>query len=94
VRAVTTAQEKLIHWITLARYERYDMRRDPGETVPLTAGAEVDRLTARLSTWEQRHTARQDVTREAGPASASERTRPTAAQDEIERQLRSLGYLE
>ncbi len=94
VRSVTTAGEKLIHWITLDRYERYDVRSDPAEGFPRATGNEVDRLTAVLSDWERRHGARQGVTVATEAAAAGERKQAGSRQDEIDQQLRSLGYLE
>lgn len=90
LRSLTLPHEKLIDWITLERREWFDLERDPGELEPRTSGQPLRRAVDRLARWIDEHPGRQKDAPSATSDSAERRKRDA----EIERDLRSLGYLD
>ncbi len=90
VRSLTTPEGKLIDWITLGKKEWFDLRRDSRELAPRTSGNELIKAAAELAAWVKDHP-RRDVAGRVGetpPAPSAQQAR------ELERELRSLGYVE
>jgi hypothetical protein len=89
VRAVTTTDHKLIHWITLDRYELFDIGRDPLEHSPRQDRDGMRPLGELLAEWEQAHALADEEYESHSPAAGrNEDLR------ELDRQLRGLGYAE
>jgi len=87
VRALTLPSEKLVDWSTLGKREWFDSTSDLRESAPLTSGPRVQRAADMLARWVATHPLRATGAR-SGPDESAERDR------EMERELRSLGYLE
>ncbi|TFH24075.1 MAG: hypothetical protein E4H03_04560 [Myxococcales bacterium] len=83
VRSLTTADAKLVHFVTKDEAVWFDLAGDPLESTPLTDAAELARLQALLDRWLLEHP-RQPVT--VGAVAAEKR--------EIDRQLKALGYVD
>ena len=88
LRSLTSENEKLIDWITLERREWFDLARDPNEHSPLQAASGWKRAREQLSTWLVGHPTKHT----AGDSAPSDEQRARNA--EMERELRSLGYVE
>jgi arylsulfatase A-like enzyme len=90
LRSLTRATDKLIDWITLGRREWFDRTADPLEHSPVSSGREVDHAAAALVRWSERHPRKFHA--DAAASGAAGATRESDQQ--LERELRSLGYVE
>ena len=90
LRSLTRPAGKLIDWITLGRREWFDASTDREERSPRTAGHEVDRAAEALSAWAARHPQKTP----SAADSQSDAGARTAPDRQLERELRSLGYVE
>lgn len=86
LRSVTTADAKLIHWITRDEHAYFDLVNDPSELHPITEGGHVDKLSRDLSSWSELHPSRSGARQESS-ASADDH-------ENLEFQLRGLGYID
>lgn len=84
VRSLTTAKGKFIEWTTKKEQAYFDTTTDPGERIPITEGREVEDLGRTLARWSELHQPRDGGAQEARPA--------TEQDEELESQLRALGY--
>ncbi len=82
LQSLTGASEKLIHWITLERYDYFDLRTDPRELSPIEEDPRMETMKAALAAWREAHDT---------PAPAHEETPQT---EKLEKELRSLGYVD
>jgi arylsulfatase A-like enzyme len=83
LRALTTEDGKLVHSITRNEYAAFDRRNDPEERDAIATGALVDALRSRLDAWLLDH-----------PSCSSAAARREAADEDLDAQLRALGYRE
>ena len=102
--AVTTADTKLIRWTTKDQQACFDLRTDLGEHNPLPTCQEPADLTRELDTWTSTHTAKTASRRRASPTAgqaASPSPSPADAEpdeealedlEQLDEELRSLGY--
>ncbi|MBI5506752.1 MAG: sulfatase [Deltaproteobacteria bacterium] len=98
LRAITTANRKLIDWLSQRRREYFRTDEDAGEARPLTTIAEGADLDEELERWTGAHVPMVGSGREEGERTsdvpvpgASPSSAPSPEQDE---KLRSLGYIE
>ena len=81
VRSLTRDGEKLVHWIAQGRYEYFDLRDDPFEKRPIAKHSRIAVLANELEAWAEAHPARVDA-------------RGEPISDELEDELRSMGYFQ
>lgn len=89
LRALTTAGEKLIDWISKDRREYFELGSDPAERSAVESPARQAALVAQLEKWAQGHPPRIPGRRPAPKDDAG-----SADSRQLEEELRSLGYLQ
>jgi arylsulfatase A-like enzyme len=83
VRALTGSSEKLVEWVEEEKYAYFDLTVDGTEKSPVTAGGDVDRMKALMDTWTAAH-----------PLMVEHDAIDDAEDRHLERELKSLGYME
>jgi arylsulfatase A-like enzyme len=84
LRSLTTVNAKYIHWTTKDEQAYFDSAQDLPEQHPVSEGKQVDDLAGTLGRWSELHQ----------PLSGAAQTRSESGQkdEELESQLRALGY--
>ncbi len=96
LRSIQSETGKLIDWITLGRTAFFDLEHDPKELSAIADGKRHDALRAELERWVVRHPPRDFVVRTSSPLGPKRQESPEQRErtKRLEREMRSLGYLD